>query len=264
MGQAFRDIGALVRLAYRDTLRLVRALWWVVGLMIVLLLVGTVPGIVLGRYLLHTDLGQDVLSTLGSVAGLWLAAPYLASIFRFVLTDRIEPPESLRGSPTSNRLFAWAGVLLFITALPNYAYSLLTDPAIPATTSIAPGTPVNGPQTLVTFVLLVATWIFGVRSITLLPATAMGDAISLREALAHTRRRFWFIVGASIAVTVPCAFGGAVLSVVAVLIAGDAVGGALSVAISAATVLAAVLLGLSLSARLYQKFAAAPTPTAPP
>ena len=258
MGQAFRDIGTLFNLAYRDTLRLVRALWWVVGLMIVLLLVGTVPAIFLGRYILHTDLGQDVLITLGSIAGLWLAAPYLASIFRFVLTGNFESPESLRGSSASNRLFAWAGVLLFITALPNYAYSLLTDPSIPATTSIAPGTAVNVPQTLVTFALLVASWIFGVRTITLLPAAAMGDPITLRDALTQTRRRFWFIVAASIAVAVPCAFGGALLTVIGVMIAGEAAGVPLSAVISAATILSAVLLGLSLSARLYQKFAPEP------
>lgn len=258
MGQAFRDIGTLVRLTYQDTLRLVRALWWVIGLMVLLLLVGTVPGIFLGRIILHTDLGQDVLSTLGSVAGLWLAAPYLVSVFRFVLTDSTESPESLRGLPAANRLFAWAGVLLFITALPNYAYSLLTDPAIDPATSLTPGGPVNVPQTLVTFSLLVATWIFGIRTVTLLPAAAMGDPITLREALAQTRRRFWFVVASSIAVALPCGFAAAVLTVLLVLIAGEAVGTALSVPISVATILAAVLLGLSLSARLYQKFAPAP------
>jgi hypothetical protein len=258
MGQAFRDIRALVGLTYRDTLRLIRALWWVIGLLLLAILVGAVPGIFLSRFVLRTDLGQDVFSTLCAVGGLWLAAPYLASIFRFVLTGNLDYPETLRGSPAVNRLFAWAGVLLFITALPNYAYSLLTDPSIDPAAATTPGGPVNVPQTLVTFALLVGTWIFGVRTITLLPAAASGDAVTLREALEQTRRRFWFIVGASIAVAVPCAFGGAILTVLVVLIAGAAVGGALSIVISAATILSAILLGLSLSARLYQKFALHP------
>lgn len=257
MAQAFRDIGTLFKLTYNDALRLARTLWWVVGLLVLALLACTAAGIFLGRFILHTDLGQDVFSTLCSVGGLWLAAPYLAAIFRFVLTGNTERPESLRGTATSNRLFAWAAVLLFVTALPDYAYALLADPAIdPA--AAASGGPVNVPQTLVTFTLLLASWVFAVRTITLLPAAAMGDPVTLRDALAQTRRRFWFIVGASLAVAMPCAFGGAVLTVVAVRVGGDAAGAALSAAISAATILVAVVLGLSLSARLYQKFA--PTP----
>ncbi len=256
----FRDIGTLFTLAYTDTLRLLRTMWWVVALMVILLLLSTVPGILVGRYILHTDLGQDVFSTLCSVGGLWLAAPYLTAIFRFVLTNRFESPESLRGSSAANRLFAWAAILLFITALPNYAYSLLAkagDPVIGSVgiTAATDGTPVNVAQTLVTFVLLVASWIFGIRTITLLPAAAMGDPVTLGDAFAHTRRRFWFILGASIAVAIPCAFGGALLTVVAILISGGAGANALSVVISGATILAAIVLGLALSARLYEKFA---------
>lgn len=256
MGQALRDIGTLFNLAYSDMLRLSRTMWWVIGLMLVLLFLGALPGALLAM-VLRTPLSRELVSSLSSVVGLWLAAPYMVSLYRFIITNTVSRPETLRRSDAARRFFAWSAVMVFIVSVPSYAYALLTP--LGATVSTTPGVPpLNVPQTLVTFALLVATWIFTVRVITLLPGAAMDRPVTLREALAQTRGRFWFIVGATLAVVLPCALTAAVLQLLVEAALGAAVAPAVSTVITVLMVLVVVQLGLSLSARLYQKFAPEP------
>ena len=250
MGEAFRDIGTLFTLAYGDAMRLVRTMWRVIGLMLLLIFVAAIPGALLAS-VLRTPLSRELVGTLSAVAGLWLAAPYSVALYRFVLTGAVLAPESLRRTDAAQRFFAWSAMITFIVSLPSYAYAILgrEGPVYAGT-----GTPpVNVPQTLITFALMIATWIFATRAITLLPAVAMDRPVDLRQALAQTRGRFWFIVGATVAAVLPFGFASAILQIVVSASLGKSIGAFVSVLIAVATVLFIVQIGISLSARIYEK-----------
>ena len=252
MGQAFRDIGTLVTLTYQDARRLTRAMWQQIGLMVVMMFMAAIPGALLST-VLHTALGREVVGTLSTVAGLWLAAPYSVAFYRFILTGAVLGPEALRKTPASQRFFAWSAMIAFIVSVPSYAYAILGS-GWPAYTGTGTA-PVNVPQTLVTFALLLAVWVFATRVLTLLPAVAMERVVTLKQALAQSRGHFWFIIGASIATVLPLSLLSALLQVMVTIALGKTVGGFVALLIAVATVLVVIQLGLSLSARLYQKFA---------
>ena len=252
MGQAFRDIGTLVTLSYQDARRLTRAMWQQIGLMVVMMFMTAIPGALLNS-VVHTALGREVVGTLATVAGLRLTAPYSVAVYRFILTGAVLAPETLRKTPASQHFFAWSAVIAFIVSLPSYAYAIL-GAGWPAFTGTGTG-PVNVPQTLVTFALLLAVWVFATRVLTLLPAVAMERSVTLKRALAESRGHFWFIIGASVATVLPLTLFSAILQAVVSIALGKPAGGFVALLIAVATVLVVIQLGLSLSARLYQRFA---------
>jgi hypothetical protein len=111
---------------------------------------------------------------------------------------------------------------------------------------LTPGEMTSGLVALmwVTFLLLLALWVFTARTVTLLPATASGRIVSLREALAHTAGRSWFVMGAVLLPVVPLTLIGRVL------IAGT--GGIVFIVLSVLLSLAIELVALAVSANLYR------------
>ncbi|HEY4169382.1 MAG TPA: hypothetical protein VGM96_21515 [Reyranella sp.] len=260
MGQALRDIGTLFNFAYSDALRLIRTAWWVIGLLLILVVAAAILGALVSTAL-HTALARELVGTLASILGLWLAAPYFVSLYRLVLTNTLERPESFRHSDIARHFFAWSAVLTFIISIPTIAYAALDT--LPKATIEGADQPVNLTQTFATFVLLIAVWIFATRAITLLPGAAMGRVATLREALAETRGRFWFIVGAVVAAVLPVVITSAIIQALVAAALGDDFG-FISQVIAVATVMFAAQLSISLSARLFQKLAPEPAPPEAP
>jgi hypothetical protein len=251
MGQAFRDIGVLFNLAYSDALRLIRIGWWVMGLLLLLVIAAAILGALVATQL-QTALAREIVATLASVFGLWLAAPYFVTLYRLVLTDALERPEGLRRDDATRHFFAWSAVLTFIVSIPTIVAAALDT--LPKTAIEGSPQPVNVTQVFATFILLIAVWIFATRAITLLPAAAMGRVITLREALAETRGKFWFIVGAVVLTMLPVVITSVIVQSVAAAMFGDGFG-AVSQVIAVATVIFAAQLSISLSARLFEKLA---------
>jgi|GEM_PF-3886279 len=248
MREAFRDIGVLFNFAYSDALRLIRIAWWVIGLLLILVVASAILGALVATQL-HTALARELVGTLASVLGLWLSAPYFVSLYRLVLTDNLERPESLRRANATRHFFAWSAILTFVISTPTIVYAALD--ALPKSQIEGADQPINPTQTFATFILLVAVWIFATRAITLLPGAAMGRVITLREALAETRGRFWFTVGAVALAVLPVVITSVIVQSVATAMFGDSF---VNQVIAVLTVIFAAQLSISLSARLLQKF----------
>ena len=226
--------------SYRDALGLLQRAGGTVAIAVALLAASGLIGLGADR-LITTMLGRQVAGTLLSVAGIWFAAPYLVSLYRLLLDGEAPRPESLRGSDAVRKFFAWSAVLAFITAAPGYLFSAFAPPNLTPETA-------DGPETItlvwVTFVLLVAVWIFTTRTITLLPAAAMDRDIGLRDAWQHTRGRFWFVVGAVTVPLLPVTLLGLLLT--------TSTGGIVSIVCSIAMALAVLILAVAVTANLYR------------
>jgi hypothetical protein len=203
-------LGEIFRLSvksYGDALALVNRAGPTLFTALVVLAVGDIAGILAMR-MFATELGKTLIGTLASIAALWFAAPYIVQLMRLLLEDQIRPGlESFTGPTVSARFFAWSGIFAFLAAIPEYVFSLAPPGLTPETA--------DNPETItliwVTFLLLVAIWIFTARTVTLLPAISLGRDITLVQAFNHTRGRFWFVMGAAFLPILPVLIVGRLL-----------------------------------------------------
>ena len=192
--------------SWRDTFDLLSKAGGVLLAALIILGIGDIAGL-LATPLLTTPLGKTLVGTLATVAALWFASPYLVKLLRLLLDDLLRPGlESFDGPATNMRFFAWSGIFAFVAAIPQYIYMLmppLTTPTIEDADVMA--------LFWFAFLLLIGLWIFTARTVTILPAVALGRDITLREAFAHTARRFWFVVFAVFLPIVPLSLVGRLL-----------------------------------------------------
>lgn len=225
--------------SYRDTIGLFRRAGTLMLATLIILALGDIASY-FGPRVISTTLGKTLVSTLAIVAALWFATPYLVRLLRMVLADRIDPAREAYDEPTTNmRFFAWSSVFAFAAAIPQWAF--LQTP--PITTPTIEDADVMALFYL-TFALLIALWIFTARTVTILPAIALGRDIGLREAFAHTRGRFWFVVLAVFLPIVPLALFGRVF----VAATDGVVYFVLSISLSVVT----EILALAVSAHIYR------------
>jgi hypothetical protein len=234
------DIFSLSAQSYRDAWSLLQRAGATVAFAVVILAVSSFVSLGADR-LIATSLGRQVAGTLCSVAGIWFASPYLVSLYRVLLNGETVRPESLRDTDSSQRFFGWSAVLAFVTAVPGYVFAIFAPPGLTPETA-------SSPETILlvwgTFLLLIAMWIFTTRTITLLPAAALGIEITLPLALLHTRKRFWFIVGAVTIPLLPVTVLGLVLTI--------STSGVVSVVFSIGMALAVLILAVAVTANLYR------------
>ena len=234
------DIFSLSGQSYRDAWMLLQRATTTVAIAVAILAASSFISLGADR-LIATSLGRQVAGTLCSVAGIWFASPYLVSLYRFLLNKETVPPESLRGTDASQRFFGWSAVLAFVTAVPGYIFAIFAPPGLTPETA-------SSPETILliwgTFLLLVAMWIFTTRTITLLPAAALGAHITLQLALRHTRKRFWFIVGAVTIPLLPVTVLGLILT--------TSTDGIISIVFSIVMALAVLILAVAVTANLYR------------
>jgi hypothetical protein len=148
--------------------------------------------------------------------------------------------------------FGWSSVINLVIAAPSVIDAVL-EQLRPG--SSVPDAPPDMIRTWVTLILLVGAWIFVTRVITLLPGIAMGRRMLPADALAETRGHFWFIVGASILPMLPVIAGAFAVALLVILGAGRA-GLPLLTFVLAPAAIFVMLLGISISARLSEKFSA--------
>jgi hypothetical protein len=234
------EIWNLSSQSYRDAIGLLQRAGGTVAIAVAILAASGLVGIGADR-LIQTALGRLVAGTLLNVAGIWLAAPYLVSLYRLLLANEMVRPDLLRGTDASQRFFAWSAILSFVAAVPGYIFAAFAPPNLTPETADSPETIL---LTFGTLALLVAVWIFTTRTITLLPAAAMGTDIDLALAWQHTRRRFWFVVGA---VTVPLL----PVMVVGLLLTANTEG-IVSIVLSIGMALILLILAVAVTANLYR------------
>ena len=138
-----------------------------------------VARLVTGQF--HTLVGELLGGTLVFVASFWLSAPYGVAFYRFILLNETIKPELLRGSREAETFFAWC-------ALFSLAFAIMTIVA-----TLAGGGP---PSLSVMLTMTFVSFIWVLRSITVLPAAALGRPASLKAALMEGRGHFWFSLGA--------------------------------------------------------------------
>lgn len=188
-----------------------------------------------------TSLGRQVAGTLCSVAGIWFASPYIVSLYRLLLDSKPTLPQTIAGTSSALQFFAWSGVLAFITSGPSYVFAAFAPPGLTPETA-------DNPETILliwgTFLLLLAVWVFTTRTITLLPAAALGHETSFRDAWQETRGRFWFIVGAVTIPLMPVTLVGLLLT--------TATEGIVSIVFSVVMSLAVLILAVAVTANLYR------------
>jgi len=234
------NIISLAGQSYRDAWSLLQRATSTVAIAVIILAVSSFVSLGADR-LIATSLGRQVAGTLCSIAGIWFASPYLVSLYRLLLTNEPVHPEAFRGTEASQRFFGWSAVLAFVTAVPGYIFAIFAPPGLTPETA-------SSPETILlvwgTFLLLIGVWIFTTRTITLLPAAALGTDITLQLALQQTRRRFWFVVGA---VTVPLL----PITVLGLLLT-TSTEGIVSIALSIAMALVVLILAVAVTANLYR------------
>jgi hypothetical protein len=234
------DIFSLSGQSYRDAWLLLQRATTTVAIAVAILAASSFISLGADR-LIATSLGREVAGTLCSVAGIWFASPYLVSLYRFLLNKETVPPESLRGTDAAQRFFGWSAVLAFVTAVPGYIFAIFAPPGLTPETA-------SSPETILliwgTFLLLIAMWIFTTRTITLLPAAALGANITLQLALRHTRKRFWFTVGAVTIPLLPVTVLGLILT--------TSTDGIISIVFSIVMALAVLILAVAVTANLYR------------
>jgi hypothetical protein len=226
--------------SYADALSLFTRAAPVLFTALVIIGVGDVAGLLASR-LFASELGKTLIGTLTAIAALWFASPYLVNLFRLLLADQIKPGlESFEGALVNARFFAWSSVFAFLAGIPEYAFSLAPPGLTPETA--------DNPETItliwVTFLMLIALWIFTARTVTILPAVALGRDITLVQAFNHTRGRFWFVIGAVFLPLLP------VLVVGRLLITG--LDGVVFIAFSIALSLILETLALVVSANVFR------------
>lgn len=236
MGEIFQMAGK----SYRDALMLVRERGTVLGIALAILAASGIASLVIEGFF-GTALARQLVGTLLNLAGIYIASPYLVSLYHYLLRRETIDPQSLRRSPEAQRFFGWSGVLAFLTAVPGYIFAAFAPPGLTPETA-------ENPETILliwgTMLLLVAAWVFTTRTITLLPEAALGEDDGLAQAFARTRGRFWFTVGA---VTVP------LLPVTLVgMLFTSSTSGVVSIVLSIAMVLVLGTLALAVTANLYR------------
>ena len=234
------DIWNIAGQSYRDAFGLVQRAGRTVAIAVALLAASGLIGLTTDR-LLTTMLGRQVAGTLLSVAGIWFASPYLVSLYRLLLNGEMVRPEALRGTEATQKFFSWSAVLAFITAAPGYVFAALTPPGM---TAIDPENAGVAYIVWLTFFLLVAAWVFTTRTITLLPAAALGRDIDLPSAFQHTRGRFWFVVGAVTVPLLPVTLLGLLLT--------SSTGGIFAIVFSIGMALAVLILAVAVTANIYR------------
>jgi hypothetical protein len=236
MGDIFQMAGK----SYRDAIALVREQGAVLGIALAILAASGIASLLI-EGMFATALARQLVSTLLNLGGIWLAAPYLVSLYRYLLDADPLSPQELRNSDKSRRFFGWSGVLAFITAFPGYVFAMFAPPGLTPETADSPEM-----ITLVwgTMLLLLAAWIFTTRTITLLPEATLGTDTGLGQAFARTRRRFWFIVGAVSVPLLP-------ITVLSVILTSSTTG-IVSIVFTVAMVLVLGTLALAVTANLYR------------
>ena len=234
------EIWTLSAKSYRDALGLLQRAGSTVAIAALILTAASIASIGADR-LIHTALGQQVAGTLCNIAGIWFATPYLVSLYRLLLDGQPALPQAIARTIPAQRFFAWSAVLAFVAAAPGYFFAAVMPPGFTGST---PENPETTYLVWTTFFLLVAVWIFTTRTITLLPAAAMGDETGIALALQQTRGRFWFVVGA---VTVPLL----PVMVLALLLTAST-GGIVSIAVSIGMALALLIIAVAVTANLYR------------
>ena len=234
------DIFSLAGRSYRDAWSLLQRATSAVAIAVIVLAVSSFLSLGADR-LIATSLGRQVAGTLCSIAGIWFASPYLVALYRLLLDAEPVRLQSLRATDASRRFFGWSAVLAFVTALPGYVFAIFAPPGLTADTAGNPGTIV-----LVwgTFLLLIAVWVFTTRTITLLPAAALGTDVTLPLALQQTRGRFWFVVGAVTVPLLPVTVLGLLLT--------TSTGGIVSIVFSITMALVVLILAVAVTANLYR------------
>ncbi|MEO7224229.1 MAG: hypothetical protein ABIY37_17310 [Devosia sp.] len=226
--------------SYRDAFGLLQRAGGTVAIAVALLAASGFVGLGADR-IIGTGLGRQVASTLSSIAGIWFASPYLVSLYRLLLSNENAPPAALRGTVAAQHFFGWSAVLAFITGAPGYVFAAFAPPGLTPETA-------DNPEMILlvwgTFLLLVAMWIFTTRTITLLPAAALGLDTGVRAAWQETRGRFWFVVGAVTVPLLPVTLLGLLVT------AGTA--GIVSVVFSIAMALVVLILAVAVTANVYR------------
>jgi hypothetical protein len=234
------DIFSLAGLAYRDAWALLQRAPSTVAIAVVILAVSGFMSLA-ADWLIATSLGRQVAGTLCSVAGIWFASPYLVALYRLLLDGAPVHSQALSSTEANQRFFGWSAVLAFITAVPGYVFAIFAPPDLTAETA---GSADTIGLVWGTFLLLVAVWVFTTRTITLLPAAALGSDITLPLALRQTRGRFWFVVGA---VTVPLL----PVTVLGLLLTASTQG-IMSIVFSIAMALVVLILAVAVTANIYR------------
>jgi hypothetical protein len=236
-------MGAIWQIAtssYRDAFGLLQRAGGTVAIAVIILAGAGFVSLGADR-LIATALGRQVAGTLCSVGGIWLASPYLVSLYRLLLSNETVAPAALRGTVAAQRFFGWSAVLAFVTAVPGYVFALFAPPGLTPETA-------DNPESILliwgTFLLLLGVWVFTTRTITLLPAAASGFETGFREAWQDTHGRFWFVVGAVTIPLLPVTLLGLLLTA--------ATAGIVSVVFSIGMALAVLILAVAVTANLYR------------
>jgi hypothetical protein len=234
------EIWSLSAKSYRDAFGLLQRAGSTVAIAVLILAASGFVSIGADR-IINTMLGRQVAGTLCNVAGIWFASPYLISLYRLLLDGKPVLPQAIARSASASRFFAWSAVLAFIAATPGYFFAAVMPPGF---TAARAETPDYAYLSLTTFCLLVGVWIYTTRTITLLPAAALGVDMGIGLALQQTRGRFWFVVGAVTVPLLPVTLAGLLLA--------TSTGGIFSIAISIAMSLAILILAIAVTANLYR------------
>jgi hypothetical protein len=226
--------------SYRDAYGLLQRAGGTVAVAVLILAVAGVVSIGADR-VITTALGRQVAGTLLNIGGIWLAAPYLVSLYRLLLNNEAPQAEALRGTVAAQRFFGWSAVLAFVTAVPGYVFAVFAPPGLTPETA-------DNPELILliwgTFLLLLGVWVFTTRTITLLPASALGVDTDLRTAAQETRGRFWFVVGAVTVPLLPVTLLGLLLT--------SSIGGIGSIVLSLGMALVVLILAVAVTANLYR------------
>lgn len=252
------SLWAYFPLAYEDayrvfSTRLPTVLTLVAGIMVV----GFLGGLV--HRLVDTRLGDAVLDLVIAAITTYLIAPYLFALYRAVARNEEVRPEAIRPTPEAQRFAAWSVVITLAMTAPLALYTLLGPYEAPTSLPSGAGAEeqdVNLPGMLLILGLLVAAWIFTIRTTTLPALLALDpDRASLPAALAQTRGQFWFIVGVQLVTMLPIALATFMLSGLVGTIFGP-LAPILLVPLGAALTGFAQVMVTAVSTRLYQRFAA--------
>lgn len=238
---SFAAMGRIVSQSYRDALALLQRMTLPLAIALIVVVAANVVGLLVEQRL-STSIARIVTATLASVAGTWVAAPYLLVLYRFVLLGETNlKPEMLRNSEASNRLFAWSAVVAFLWMAPAVVLAVLTPPNMTIEQATRPE---YAPAIWLTFALVLGFWIFTTRALTLLPGAALGVATSIPQAFAETRGRFWFIVGTVFVAVFPISLAITLLQAISA--------GIIAMAVSVLTMIVALTIGITLTANLYK------------
>jgi hypothetical protein len=249
MPSKFEMIGQLFVLAFRDSIRILRHQWPNLLVLLAAALLMLVPVGLLAPFV-KTQLARILVLAELEVGYLWLIAPYLVALYRFIATDERIPAESIRGTDAVAQFFAWGATLIFIAIIPSVVYHLLS-PSGPVY-YVGERPPVNQPRLLATLLALLATGILQLRLITLLPTSAFGGRGSMSGSIAETKGNFWFILGALTLPISAITLVSMLLNKIVTGLIGAQFGTVPSLLIGLGTVALYALTGMSLTVRLYQ------------